>query len=93
MKKHIFEEEELEETSVVRKFRTTAPAGESYSAYRNTLKGVPTIWKTLKFLNVKLGGRAGTLSMWNRRLACFLLFLKFRRQARRLPAYGSASGD
>lgn len=60
--KHIFEEKELEENSVVRKFRTTADDGKTYNVTYYNLDMIISLGYRIKSVNRKLLTGAGSVS-------------------------------
>ena len=60
--KHIFEEGELQEDSVVRKFRTTADDGKTYNVTYYNLDMIISLGYRIKSVNRKLLTGAGSVS-------------------------------
>lgn len=60
--KHIFEEEELDEESVVRKFRTTADDGKTYNVTYYNLDMIISLGYRIKSVNRKLLTGSGSVS-------------------------------
>ena len=60
--KHIFEEGELEEKAVVRKFRTTADDGKTYNVTYYNLDMIISLGYRIKSVNRKLLTGAGSVS-------------------------------